>query len=185
MDRTSGFGPEDRGSIPRRPIVNIFKLNNLYFTMLMKTHLVFGIFWVLLLINEINNKFIFSALVILISLLPDLDTKESHIGRRLIFKPIQWVVKHRTFFHSLTFCLAISILLSFYLPILALPFFIGYTGHLFLDSLTPEGIRMFWPLKTTLSGPIRTGGKVESGIYYTLTGVNIILMIFIIIKVAS
>lgn len=63
-------------------------------------------------------------ILILGSLLPDLDFKLN--------------LKHRGFTHSLHF-----LLFSFISPELGL----GILSHLFLDTLTPQGIRFLWPNK--------------------------------------
>ncbi len=52
-------------------------------------------------------------------------------------------------------------LLTLFLPIIALPFFLGYGLHLFADSFTVRGIKPFYPYKKKSSWRIRTGGKSE------------------------
>ena len=106
-----------------------------------KTHVAFGAFLALVFLPFIVHKWIFVPIVLFCSLLPDIDCMHSYLGRYKILRPMQWIVKHRTLFHSLTFAVIISLLFAFYIPILAFPFFLGYVGHLFSDSITPEGIR--------------------------------------------
>lgn len=145
--------------------------------MLMKTHLAIGVFLSLFFIPFINtNIWLFAVVVLFTSLLPDIDLMNSYIGSKWYFRPIQWFVKHRGFIHSFTICILISVLLAMYLPILALPFFLGYGFHLLADSFTIEGTRPFWPLKAESLGKIRVGKGVESGIFWALVIVDLFML---------
>lgn len=77
-------------------------------------------------------------------------------------------MKHRGLLHSLTLCVGISSLLLVLLPISALPFFVGYGGHLLLDAFTIEGIRLWWPGAAEVKGAITTGSHMETGFFYGL-----------------
>lgn len=145
--------------------------------MINKTHLSIGLALMLFFLPHVNNKLIFVPMVLFASLLPDIDSVHSTIGHHWFFRPLQWLSKHRGLVHSFTFCLFISLLFSFFLPVLALPFFLGYFGHLFADSLTVEGIRPFWPMKKEVSGNLRTGGRMEEGVFIGLIFLNIALFI--------
>jgi membrane-bound metal-dependent hydrolase YbcI (DUF457 family) len=149
--------------------------------MLWRTHIAVGIFIVLFFLPLVEYKMIFTGLVLFCSLLPDIDMSQSYMGRSKIFRPLQWTVKHRGLFHSFTFAGAIAIILVFYFPIASLGFFLGYGGHLIVDSLTHEGIRPFWPYKNEIKWKIRTGGKREKAIFYTLMMVNVFLLIRLIL----
>jgi inner membrane protein len=129
--------------------------------MMMKTHLAIGVFLIAFLLPVINNKLIFCVVVLVASLLPDIDIANSYLGQKKIFRPLQWVVKHRGMIHSFTLCLIVSFMFAYYIPILTLPFFLGYSFHLLADSFTVEGIRPFWPLKKEVEGSIRVSGKRE------------------------
>jgi inner membrane protein len=79
--------------------------------------------------------------------------------------------------HSYTLCIAIALALAFFYPILAFPFFLGYSSHLFLDAFTPDGIKPFWPfIKKKSTGKIDTGGKVDLAIFTVMIFVNIALL---------
>jgi len=144
----------------------------------MRTHLAFAVMSVLLLIDDVNNKVVFAVVALACCLLPDIDCMHSYLGRRWFFRPLQWCVKHRNVLHSFTFVIIVSgIFAIFFLPVLALPFFVGYAGHLMLDSLTAEGIRPFWPSKQQISGGIRTGGKIEIGLFYFFIIVSVVLFV--------
>ncbi|MDP3881492.1 MAG: metal-dependent hydrolase [Nanoarchaeota archaeon] len=149
--------------------------------MMYRTHLLFGIFLALAFLDYANNKLIFFLVILASTFLPDVDCMHSYLGREKIFRPLQWFVKHRGFFHSLLFCIAIAVIFSFYYPPLALPFFLGYAGHLLLDSFTDNGIRPFWPFKKELKGFVRTNGNVEKGIFYFLILANLIIFISIVL----
>lgn len=142
--------------------------------MLKKTHSAIGLAVGLYFLPFATYKFSFIPLVLLASLLPDIDSASSSIGQRKIFRPAQVFLKHRGALHSFTICALISIVFAFFYPIVALPFFLGYGFHLFADSFTVEGIRPFWPLKAASSGKIKTGGVVEKAIF----GVFLLASIF-------
>lgn len=146
--------------------------------MMFRTHIAVGIFFSLVFLPLIvNSKIVFVAVVLFCSLLPDIDMSQSYLGKYKILRPLQIIVKHRGLFHSFSLAIIISLFLAFYFPIFALPFFLGYSGHLIADSLTIEGIRPFWPIKDEIKWKIKTGGRREKIIFYTLTIVNIILCI--------
>ncbi len=149
--------------------------------MMFRTHLAIGVFLALLFLPLINNKWIFILVVLISGLLPDIDTMHSYLGKRWFFRPLQWCVKHRDIFHSFTFAIIIALLFAFYIPVLALPFFLGYAGHLFADALTNEGIRAFWPLKERMQWRMRTGGKAEMIIFYLLIAGSIFLIVRMLI----
>jgi len=134
--------------------------------MMLRTHFVVGLATALYFLPHIRNKFIFMIVILFASVLPDVDTAFSTIGKRKIFRPIQWVTKHRGLTHTYTLCLFITLIFILFSPILALPFFTGYSFHLYMDAYTVRGIKPFWPLKKTWTGNITTGGKVDSTIFY-------------------
>lgn len=81
-------------------------------------------------------------LVIIGTLLPDIDLLGSYIGKRLrVFSIILLPFKHRGLFHSLTLAI---ILFFIRVPLLII---LGFIGHLFLDMFSHAGIKIFWPLK--------------------------------------
>lgn len=147
----------------------------------MKTHVALASAVALALLPFVNYKLAFFPIVIFSTLLPDVDVAHSYLGHRWYFRPIQWFVKHRGLIHSFTFCFLISILLAFYFPIIALPFFVGYSLHLFGDSLTVEGIRPFWPTKKEILGKIRTNGAVEKVIFFICLAANFLLIVFLLL----
>jgi inner membrane protein len=149
--------------------------------MLLKTHLAIAIFFILLFVEHIQNKFIFVSMVLIATALPDLDNASSEMGKYLIFKPFQFFVKHRGFVHSFTTAIVLSIIIAYFWPVASLGFFIGYSVHLISDSFTKQGIQPFWPLKTKSSGFINSGGRIEESLFFSLIFVNIILSFFVFV----
>jgi len=141
----------------------------------------FAVLMILLFLEHINNKFIFIGMVLIATILPDLDSGFSSYGRHLIFRPLQWFTKHRGVIHSISFGAFASILLAIFWPIASLGFFIGYSVHLVCDSFTKEGIQPFWPLKTKSSGFIASGGRIEESLFFSLIIVNLVLFFIMIV----
>jgi len=131
--------------------------------MLGRTHLAIGIFAILLFVPQVTHKASFVIVALIATMLPDADSAFSTIGRRKTLRPVQMFVKHRGLFHSFTFLILITFFFVLFLPIVALPFFLGYSLHIFADSFTIEGIRPFYPHKKSVSGRIRTGSRFETG----------------------
>ena len=96
-------------------------------------------------------------------------------------KDLSKTPNHRGIFHSYTFAIIVAILLAMFLPILAFPFFLGYSVHLFADSFTVKGIKPFWPLKFTSSGKVATGGKIEIVIFWVFIFINVFLLAFLFV----
>lgn len=112
-------------------------------------------------------------LIILGSMLPDIDHSGSIIGKQ--FPWISKLVKHRGFFHSL---LALVLWYGVFILILnqvyVFAILIGYVSHLLLDVITVSGIKLFQPLiNINFAGPITTGGTFERLFYYFLIGFNV------------
>ncbi len=145
--------------------------------MIKRTHLAIGLGLALLFLPHVNNKLIFLPVVLICALLPDIDSPDSYFGHNRLWRPLQFVVKHRGIFHSLTLCILISLGFAFMLPVLALPFFLGYSSHLFADAFTKEGITPFWPWKRTSNGLLMTGGRTEYGLFLGFIIADIFLFI--------
>lgn len=83
--------------------------------------------------------------------------------------------RKRGMLHSFTFCLIVTGILAWFMPIAAFPFFLAYGTHLIADSWTTEGIRPFWPMKYVAKGNVRRGGSLEHMIFYSFVFADIIL----------
>ena len=148
--------------------------------MLFNTHLLFGLFFFMLLKDFFSggNEIIFLLLVLLGSILPDLDSGKSKINRWSGFLGIILgsFLKHRGILHSVFFVIFIFVLANLFLGnYYAFGLLIGVLAHLSSDSLTPGGIKFFYPLsKMRIRGPIKVGGVGEWLVFVGL--------IFLIIK---
>ena len=84
------------------------------------------------------------------SLLPDLDTPKSILGRLFWFlaSPLEKAVGHRGFTHSLLalpIYLVLALPLWFLDPIWAYALVGGALSHIAIDTLTKQGIKLMWP----------------------------------------
>lgn len=102
---------------------------------------------------------IWIALFIIGTLLPDIDSKTSLLGR-VIHIPVE----HRTWTHTIWIC-AILIAASFFVPFVwALT--VGYILHIIIDSFSTGGICWFYPISQYRM--LNNGGKIKKhhkGIY--------------------
>lgn len=105
------------------------------------------------------------------ALLPDIDTSSSKLGRAFypISRLLESVLGHRCFLHSLGAVAALFILLQIFFPSLAVPVAAGYLSHIVLDVFNPQGVPLFYPLKSRFSIPLtQTGGIGERIIFFPL-----------------
>ena len=147
---------------------------------MLRTHLAFCILLILIFLPSVSAKFLFIFSALIATLIPDIDTGYSTIGKMKGFRFLQFFARHRGVFHSLTFGIAVSIILAFFLPILSLGFFIGYASHIFLDSFTREGITPFWPYNKISSGIFKTGTLTETTMFIFLLLFDLVLLIFLV-----
>lgn len=146
--------------------------------MLLRTHLALAVFVILLFVSHVNNQFVFIFVMIIATMLPDIDTGFSTLGKMKGFRPLQFFARHRGMIHSFTICILISLSLAVFWPSVSLAFFLGYSLHLFLDSFTKEGITPFWPYGKTSSWHFKTGSLVETTIFLFLVFIDILLVVF-------
>lgn len=146
--------------------------------MLSKTHLAITLCFVLLFLNVVEYKLVFVIVALFATLIPDIDTKFSTLGRKKFARAIGFFVKHRGMFHSFSFLLAVTIVLILFWPVGSLGFFLGYGLHLFADSFTRTGIRGFYPYKKKTKGKVKTGSRIETGIFvvFLILDIGLILM---------
>jgi len=145
--------------------------------MLIRTHLSITLFFILVFISNVEHKFVFVLVALFATFIPDIDSKFSIIGKRKIFRILQFFIKHRGIVHSFTFLMMLTFIFALFFPILALPFFLGYGLHLFADSFTIEGIKPFYPYKKISSWKIKTGGKSEIFVFVFFLIVDLGLII--------
>jgi inner membrane protein len=96
-----------------------------------KTHLVIGTLVSLPVMASTTG--VVGILGILGAIAPDLDIV---LGKQF----------HRTFTHGLFFLMFSSLGISIFSQSIALIWFISYSSHLFLDSLTKSGVPLFYPI---------------------------------------
>ena len=130
--------------------------------MMIRTHLLITLFFVLILFSNVENKVVFVVVALIATFIPDIDSKFSKLGKKKIFRPLQWFINHRGFFHSFIFLGLIALIFYLFLPIVVLPFVLGYGLHLIADSLTIHGISPFYPFKGKLRWKIKTDGRFET-----------------------
>lgn len=145
--------------------------------MLFRTHIAIAVFLILLFLSKIEHKITFVLVLFAAAIIPDIDTRFSKIGKRKIFRPLQFFVTHRGVFHSFFFLIFITLILVLFLPIISLPFFLGYSSHIMLDTFTIEGVYLFYPLKKRIFGSIKTGGKNEIILLIIITLLSIAMII--------
>jgi membrane-bound metal-dependent hydrolase YbcI (DUF457 family) len=144
--------------------------------MMGRTHLAIALFFVLLFMGSMPNKLVFVPVALVAAILPDIDNANSKMGSHRVMRLLQFFVKHRGVIHSFTLCILISVLFAFFIPMLAFPFFLGYSLHLLADSFTIEGIQPFWPWSRTVNGMMRTGAYAEKAIFFVFIGLNVLAL---------
>ena len=127
-----------------------------------QTHLAFGFFSGLVLMNYINigNKYLFFVFLLLGSLLPDIDTPNSKISNRIpvIPKILSIFAKHRGIFHSIFLALGFAAVIWMFEPVYGIALFSGYFSHLLIDGFTKRGVNLLHPIShLRIAGPIETG----------------------------
>ena len=144
--------------------------------MLFRTHLVIALFGILVLLNRVENQLVFVIVVLFVTLLPDIDSSSSRLGRKGISKIVTAFSKHRGIFHSLIFVAVIYFLLRVYWSSVSFGFLFAYCLHLFVDCFTRQGVQLFYPLKFRFRGFIKSGGRIETGIFVIFATLDLILL---------
>ena len=136
-------------------------------------------------------------------LLPDIDQSASEIWHTIPYvghaagKIVDPFLEHRNITHSLLGMLLVSVGLFFLFrlfpsywgietPIVLIATMAGYASHLLFDSITVEGIPLFWPAQWMVGIPPKPfeGGRVMTGKWFenlvVFPLVNIALVLLII-----
>ena len=150
--------------------------------MMLKTHLALSLLVAIMFFNHVSNKLVFFVVILVATIIPDIDTGFSTAGKNIFLRPLQFFVKHRGIFHSFTFLIVISFIIAYFWPVLALPFFLGYGFHLLLDSFTKEGIMTFWPWRKTSSWHVTTGSRVETSLFIILLVIDLLMFVLLVIQ---
>ncbi len=145
--------------------------------MLNRTHISIGVFYMILFIPKVVHVYTYIIVFLISTLLPNLDSFFS--GKSSLFmRPVGLILKKNGFLHSFTFCFIISGILTWSLPILAFPFFMGYGLHLLIDAWTAEGIKPFWPFRYVSKGRLKTGGNLEDILFYSFIVADLVAVFF-------
>lgn len=151
--------------------------------MLYRTHIVISLFFLILFLPSINgdwNKLVFIFIGIISAILPDIDSSKSKIGHNVPSRILLIFSKHRHFFHSFLFCLILYLVFYFFIPVISLPFIIGYGVHLISDALTRSGIMPFYPLSHfRIRFLIKTNSFIEGLLFLLFCFMNITLLIIL------
>lgn len=116
--------------------------------------------------TDIKTMTISAGVAGIAALLPDIDDPHSKLGRMI--SPVSWVVKvavgHRGPLHSLLATAIVFILAKIFIgPNLTLAITAGYFSHLLADSINPQGVPLFWPLRKHFGLPlVQTGSIIEN-----------------------
>ncbi len=103
------------------------------------------------------------------SLMPDIDTPASKMSKSLggLRKPMS-LFAHRGLTHSLFAVIVVALIMVFLQVqfVHAVAFLVGYISHLLADSITKQGIRLWWPSKRRFRPiakalTIKTGGTID------------------------
>jgi membrane-bound metal-dependent hydrolase YbcI (DUF457 family) len=119
------------------------------------THISFAQFVYLLVLTTTGVALnALNAFVIAIaSVLPDVDTGASFVGRTFPFlsKRIERKFGHRTLTHSAAFVATLAVVFSplyLFVPDVYVCLLIGYASHPFLDTMTVHGVKLFYPFSS-------------------------------------
>ena len=163
--------------------------------MMAPTHIVFGLFSTTGLFSmcsiSLHKDLPAVGAVILGSLLPDIDSPRSSLGRLLPFvsAPVERRWGHRTVTHCMLAAGALSVLLlplCFYRGTMYAALLIGYLSHLLIDCATKSGVPLFHPHPSRCVLPgnsryrVKTGSLGEHGVLLVL-----LLMLALVFPLSS
>ena len=119
------------------------------------THITFAEFIYLLILTTtgVSLSAVNASVIAISSLLPDVDTQASTLGRiiPIISTRLERRFGHRTLTHSLPCLVTLGVVA---LPLYALShslyacFITGYASHSFLDTMTVNGVKLFYPFSS-------------------------------------
>ena len=116
------------------------------------------------------------------SLLPDIDTKNSKLGKYNLFIRLKCVkkhVKHRGVTHSLIGLMSFMFISSVLFDIVSTTgLFIGIVSHLVADMATVGGIQLLWPKRSKIRfACLKTDGWLEWIISTSILLTGILLLV--------
>ena len=121
------------------------------------------------------------VLLLLGALMPDIDSKNSIIGKKV--RPLSNILAHRGMTHSLAGMLVFVAILQVILYITGIKtsvsaFMAGYASHLIADSITPKGVEVLYPLKFKIRGSVHTNSIAEKIIFTILLAIGVKMVYF-------
>ncbi|MBI2668523.1 metal-dependent hydrolase [Candidatus Woesearchaeota archaeon] len=135
--------------------------------MLFKTHLLLGALFFLLTKDHFTggSVLLFFSLVLLGSILPDIDEPNSKVNRGggIVGIMVAMFTRHRGIFHSLVMAAFVFLAVTYWWSnYYAWALLIGYVAHLVGDAITPMGVAFLYPFsRYRIRGFVRTGGMAE------------------------
>lgn len=142
--------------------------------MMYYTHLAFALLSSLIVLKFLNvsNPYLFLLIACFVSLLPDIDNRDSKLGRK--FKFISFFFEHRGILHTIFTPLLLFVLFSYLnYNLFALAILVGYLSHILIDGLTLEGINFLHPISSfRISGFVRTGTFLETIFFLLFIGLD-------------
>lgn len=141
------------------------------------SHLVFGIgTGVVASIAAPSISFFHIPLIAFSSLLPDIDSPSSKMGRKM-----KWVGKifgHRGFFHTPLF---LSLFFLIQSEGIKWSLIIGILSHLFLDLMNKGGVMLLWPInkKKFRIAELKCGAWIESIIVALLITLEVCVLVWL------
>lgn len=151
--------------------------------MMYRTHIAFSVLVGLLSLEffDITNPFLYFFIVIMSSMIADIDIPQSKIGRKA--GVVSWLIEklfgHRGVLHSLYPVVVIYILFFwvFEWHLIGLGVIVGYLSHIFIDLFNKEGIVLLPPFRwSRVRGFITSGGIVDYVLFILLIVADIIIM---------
>ncbi len=122
---------------------------------------------------------LFTGIAIFGSLVPDIDTRTSKMGRKAgaVSSIISVSFGHRTLFHSPLFVLLVCLLGIMFIPqqkVYIAALVVGMLSHLLLDMLNRKGIPLLWPLpKKYHIASVQTGSITDKYIMFALLALSV------------
>ena len=134
--------------------------------MMYYTHLAFGLLvsFIFLHFFHLQNLLLFIIVVLFFSIFPDIDEPKSKIGRKnkILSHLINFIFGHRGIFHTIYIPLMLFFIFYNLSRMVAIASFLGCISHLFMDSLTRQGIKPLFPITSKrIYGFVKTNSLVE------------------------
>ena len=146
------------------------------------THLAFGFLVSLILtdIFDIWHKLLFILITVLFSIFPDIDERNSKIGKKYKFasRIINFLFGHRGFFHSIYIPLILYFIFYNINNEIGIAILAGYFSHLLMDAITKHGIMPLYPIiNIKINGFIKTNSILEKIIFLII----ILLVLYLLL----